>query len=138
MKARTTPLFLLGLILLAACSPDSTNATPIAADLANDRITLEATEVAAGSVVFEIQNQSTDLVHELEVFGEATDGEVLSVSNSVADVTGLKLIDEIEDIVPGASASLTVNLEAGTYLVVCNLPEHYAQGMWTYLAVTGS
>ena len=138
MRTRTIPLFLLGAILVAACSPDSANATPIGAELANDRITLDASEVAAGSVVFEIQNESTDLVHELEVFGEATAGEVLSVSNAVADVTGLKLLDEIEDIVPGASATLTVNLDAGTYVVLCNLPTHYESGMWTYLTVTGS
>jgi uncharacterized cupredoxin-like copper-binding protein len=123
---------------MSACSPDSTNATPIGADLANDSITLDATTIDAGTVVFEIQNRSTDLVHELEVFARATDGAILSVSNSVADVTELKIVDEIEDIVPGASASLTVDLDPGIYLIVCNLPEQYANGMWTYLTVTGS
>lgn len=138
MKKRILAGALGGVLALAACSPDSSTATPIGAELADDRITLDAREIDAGGIVFEIQNLSTDLVHELEVFGGATEGEVLSVSNAVADVTGLNLIDEIEDIVPGASASLTVNLDAGTYLITCNLPEHYAAGMWTYLTVTGS
>ena len=70
------------------------------------------------------------------MFSGATAGAELPVNNSVADTTGLTLVDEIEDIVPGATATLTVDLTAGTYLVVCNLPEHYELGMWAYLTVT--
>ena len=42
---------------------------------------------------------------------------------------GLELVDEIEDIEGGSSQSLTVNLDAGSYVLICNLPGHYAQGM---------
>ncbi len=129
---------LVGALLLAACAPASSNAVPVAVELANDHVTLDPTDVTAGRVVFEVKNQSSDLVHEIEVFAGATAGAVLPVSSSVADTTGLTLVDEIEDIVPGAGASLTVNLEAGTYLVMCNLPEHYGNGMWAFLTVADS
>ena len=37
---------------------------------------------------------------------------------------------------PGATKALTLDLKPGTYLLVCNLPGHYAAGMWTVLTVT--
>lgn len=123
-------------VLLAACAPDSTDATPVAAELANDRITLSPASVSSGPVVFETRNVATDLVHEIEVFAGGVDGAVLTVASAVADVSGLTLLDEIEDIVPGASASLTIDLDPGTYLILCNLPGHYQAGMWAYLTVT--
>lgn len=62
---------------------------------------------------------------------------MLEVDHSVADTTGLELVDEVENVLSGSTTRLTVRLEPGTYLVVCNLPDHYQQGMWTYLTVTG-
>jgi uncharacterized cupredoxin-like copper-binding protein len=47
----------------------------------------------------------------------------------IADTRGLTLLDEVEDVLPGGSASLTLELEAGTYLIICNLPGHYSNGM---------
>ena len=44
---------------------------------------------------------------------------------------GVTLVDEIEDIQGGSSESLTVNLDAGSYVLICNLPGHYQQGMHT-------
>ena len=44
---------------------------------------------------------------------------------------GVTLIDEIEDIEAGSDDSLTVTLDAGSYVFICNLPGHYAQGMHT-------
>jgi uncharacterized cupredoxin-like copper-binding protein len=38
-------------------------------------------------------------------------------------------VDEIEDITPGSTANLTVDLDAGTYVVMCNLPGHFERGM---------
>jgi uncharacterized cupredoxin-like copper-binding protein len=127
---------LAGVALLAACAPDSSSAAPVAVELANDHVTLDPSSISKGSVVFETVNVSTDLVHEIEVFADAVDGVVLPVHSTVADVSGLRLLDEIEDIVPGARASLTIALDAGNYLIMCNLPGHYSAGMWAYLTVT--
>ncbi len=135
---RKPQLLLIGSLLLGACSPDPADATPIGVELDNDRVTLNELEVATGPVLFEVKNVSVDLVHEIEVFSNATEGALLPVVNTVADTSGLTLLDEVEDVVPGSSASLAVNLEPGTYLIICNLPEHYDSGMWAYLTVTGN
>ena len=48
---------------------------------------------------------------------------------------GMTVVDEVEDIVAGTTAELQLSLEPGTYAVICNLPEHYAQGMHASLTV---
>jgi uncharacterized cupredoxin-like copper-binding protein len=40
-----------------------------------------------------------------------------------------------EGIAPGAAGWVTLNLRPGRYELVCNLPGHYAQGMYTELDV---
>ena len=41
-----------------------------------------------------------------------------------------------QGVVPGASSWITVTLAPGQYELVCNLPNHYAAGMYTRLTVT--
>ena len=41
-----------------------------------------------------------------------------------------------QGVVPGASSWMTVNLAPGQYELVCNLPNHYAAGMYARLTVT--
>ena len=43
---------------------------------------------------------------------------------------------EVSELDPGASGSLTVALQPGKYLLICNVPGHYASGMWTEFTVT--
>ena len=38
-------------------------------------------------------------------------------------------IEEVEDIAPGVSQKLALDLAPGAYAVICNLPGHYGQGM---------
>jgi uncharacterized cupredoxin-like copper-binding protein len=45
------------------------------------------------------------------------------------------VIDEVEDIKPGRSATLTLNLKAGRYVLLCNLAGHYPGGMHAGLRV---
>ena len=134
---RKFSMFMLGVLTMAGCAPDSSSATPVAVELANDHVTLDPVTITAGRLVFETDNRSADLVHEIEIFANAEAGAVLPVSESVADTSGLELVDEIENILPGGTAELVVDLAAGTYLVMCNLPGHYGNGMWAYLTVTG-
>ena len=47
------------------------------------------------------------------------------------------MIGEAEDIAPSTSADpLTLTLPAGHYVIICNLPGHYQQGMNVGLKVT--
>jgi uncharacterized cupredoxin-like copper-binding protein len=43
---------------------------------------------------------------------------------------------EVSEFDPGKSGALTVNLKPGKYLLICNVPGHFAAGMWSPFEVT--
>lgn len=110
----------------------------ISATLADFSITLGSDSSSAGSVVFDIDNTAgqphefvvakTDLAADALPTGD--DGDV-----SEEGATDLSVIDEVEDIEGGATAQLDVTLEPGHYVIFCNLPGHYRQGMHTDFTV---
>lgn len=127
-------LLALAVALVAGCTAEKADET-VQVDLTEYSISLDSSTVPQGRVEFAIDNQGA-MVHEIEVFAGATDGQVLPVAKSVADTGGLELVDEVEDILPASRSRLTTDLEPGTYLVICNLPDHYEQGMYAFLTVT--
>lgn len=121
-------------VLLGACvTSGSGTESDITAVLTNESITLSQQSISSGALSLTVRNDGTS-VHEIEVFaGSKTE---LPVSNSVADTTGLTLVDEVEDILPGSTLTLDLDLEPGDYVIICNLPGHYEMGMVTKLTVT--
>ncbi|TPM36770.1 hypothetical protein FJ958_00865 [Mesorhizobium sp. B2-3-5] len=93
--------------------------------------------VKAGKVSFRVKNSSKDTVHEMIVMNPADPGKPLpyvTVENRVdEDRAGDK--GEVSELDPGASGVLTVDLKAGRYVLVCNIPGHFAAGMWTEFIV---
>ena len=65
------------------------------------------------------------------VRGRQTDtkASALPVVDNKIDESALTPVDEIEDIAVGASPTLDVTLEAGHYVLLCNIETHYEQGM---------
>lgn len=96
------------------------------------------TTLSAGSTKLAVQNTGAS-VHELEVFSvpAGVDAAALPVVNNVADTdsAGLTVVDEVEDVAPGTSPTLTVDLQPGTYVFICNLPTHYQLGMHAVVTV---
>jgi uncharacterized cupredoxin-like copper-binding protein len=43
---------------------------------------------------------------------------------------------EVSELDPGKTGSLTISLKPAKYLLICNVPGHYAAGMWTEFEVT--
>jgi uncharacterized cupredoxin-like copper-binding protein len=99
-------------------------------------ITLDKESVPTGEVTFKIANEG-ELEHEFEIVKtDVAEGD-LPVEAGKADVEaeGGEEVDEVEDLASGAEQDLTVDLEAGKYLLICNLPGHYEQGMVTAFTV---
>lgn len=88
--------------------------------------------VAAGEVTFEVTN-SGNKEHEFVVFKTDLAIEDLPFDDSadkvIEDGPGVTHIDEIESVQPGETKTLTVNLDAGSYTLICNLKGHYRMGM---------
>lgn len=140
MKSRKFPLFIALVILivpvLTACGPAKVDAA-----LTTYKITLDKDSAPAGEITFHIHNDATDLTHEFVVFKTDLSEDQLPLnSEGIVDeeASGITLIDEAEDIEPGASTDLTVTLDAGNYVLVCNTDSdqmHYQHGMHTKFTV---
>jgi len=146
------PAFLL-LLFGAACSSnnDSSNGTSsgstgsstsasggIGATEKDFSITLDPSTASAGSVTFNIDNQGP-ATHEFVVFKTDLAPDALpTASDGTVDEEGkgVQHIDEVEDIAAGSTQTLTTDLKSGSYVVICNLPGHYQQGMRAPLTVS--
>ena len=106
--------------------------TTVAAILTEFKIELDATSAPAGSVSFALDNKGT-VVHEFVVFQTdlAVDQLPLTSDGTAVDEAGggLTLVDEVEDIEVSATPTLTVDLPAAHYVLICNVPAHYTSGM---------
>jgi uncharacterized cupredoxin-like copper-binding protein len=118
----------------APTAGSSSAGTQVAADEKEFSIALDKTTVPSGNTTFNIRNTGT-VVHEFVVVDTDTAAAALPQANGEVDEEQLQVVDEAEDIAVGATSTLTVNLAAGHYVIICNVPGHYAGGMHADLTV---
>ena len=101
--------------------------------------TLDVAEVPAGEVTFIATNDSTAFEHEMVVAPVADTSVPLPYieAEDRVDEDAAGAIGEVAETEPGESGSVTLHLDPGTYILFCNVADHYAMGMWTLLTVTG-
>jgi uncharacterized cupredoxin-like copper-binding protein len=101
--------------------------------------------VEAGQVTFNVTNTGPDDTHEFVVIRTDLAPDALPTDENGAvteEGEGMEVVDEIEDIAVGQSPSLTVDLTAGKYVLICNIFDeeeqeaHYKNGMHTAFTVT--
>jgi uncharacterized cupredoxin-like copper-binding protein len=119
-------------LVVAACgtaaSPTPAGGT-VSATLKEWAFDLSATTASAGSITFNIKNEG-EKTHEFVVIKTDTAANSLPVTaDDEVDETAFTPVDEVEDITATSSATLTVPLTAGHYVILCNLTGHYAKGM---------
>jgi len=95
-------------------------------------INLSATSADAGTVTFTVSNTGT-VEHEFVVLSTDLAAADLpfdaSANEAEEEGDGVTPVDEIGSIMPGEVKTLTVDLPAGHYALICNLPGHYQAGM---------
>ena len=128
----------------ASPSPSAGGAGPTTVDITLQEFSViaEPATAPAGSITFHVTNAGPDDIHEFVVFKTdlAPDALPTADDGSVDESgEGVELIGEIEDIAVDASEDLTEPLEAGTYVLICNIVEsgevHYELGMRTAFTV---
>jgi uncharacterized cupredoxin-like copper-binding protein len=90
------------------------------------------TQAKAGKVTFSVHNGGS-VPHEFVVLRTDTPAGQLPIKAGRADETGN--VGETGDLQVGASKTIAVNLKAGHYALICNLPGHYTAGQHTDLTV---
>lgn len=122
-------------LTLASCGGSGSGATgDVIVTLKDFSLTAAPGTFAPGAISFGIDNDGPS-VHEFVVLRTDDAPDALPVENGVIPEDQIDLVDEVEDIAPGTSSSLDVDLEAGAYVLVCNLPAHYEQGMFAAFTV---
>ena len=98
---------------------------------------LDPASVKAGPVTFQVTNESKSLVHEMLVIPTSLEASALpyDAKSDVFIESQVKSLGEVEDLQPGTSGHLTLELKAGLYLLACNQPGHFHAGMWTKFTV---
>ena len=154
IRRSATALMLVGALTfaLAACSSSDESGEPsyapssggdtggdsmggIATTLKDFSISASPADAAAGDVTFEVKNDGPS-DHEMVIIKTDLAPDALPTDSKGEVIEDeVDAVDEVEDVAPGTSASLSVNLEAGTYVLICNLPGHYAAGMSTAFTV---
>ena len=132
---RISAVALISTALFVSCGADGNAAE---SGISNDIIGhlhewgVETSAVAAnvGEVKFTVTNDGT-IGHEfLVVKTDIAVGEIpLDGDHFPEPADGLEVIDEIGEFKVGTTETLTLNLAAGKYQLVCNLPGHYKNGM---------
>ena len=100
-------------------------------------INIDQREVSAGTVVFAVINDSKDIIHEMILSPLAAGTKELPYvkdENRVGEDEAGHL-GEVSELDPGAKGALTVDLKPGDYVIYCNIPGHFAGGMWTLITV---
>ncbi len=121
--------------------PDA--ATQLDVSLAEFTITTSTTTVPAGEVYLLVQNAGPDDAHEFVVIKTDLAADALPTVDGRVPEDEVDLLAEIEPFAVGATGSLTLDLEAGSYVLICNIAEeeegelesHYELGMRAPLTV---
>jgi hypothetical protein len=133
ITALTAPLlFVAGCSASAAPPPSAITAT-----VSEFKVATTSPNAVTGPVTFTVTNGGA-ATHEFVIFKSdlAADKLPLDAEGRVDEnATGVSHVDEVEDVTAGSSKTLTVSLDPGRYVLICNLPGHYVGGMHVALEV---
>jgi uncharacterized cupredoxin-like copper-binding protein len=133
---RVSLALLLGVaVTVAGCAP-SAEAIPSDVDVAvhmqDYRVILSAATVKAGTVRFGIKNEG-GMEHSFELIKTDLAFDQLPTADAKAKEDGL--VKQVKSLPVGRVSTVTVDLAAGKYVVICNIAGHYQLGMRAALTV---
>jgi uncharacterized cupredoxin-like copper-binding protein len=118
---------------LSVASPSGRTSDAVAVSLNQWSVTPSATP-GAGPVTFTVTNDGT-ITHEFVVLKTDTPADEIEIGtfegeqDRINEDTAGTNVGETGDMKPGATKTVTLDLQPGHYVFLCNLPGHYMQGM---------
>jgi uncharacterized cupredoxin-like copper-binding protein len=142
---RMVPALLALALGLAACGGDD-GGEGVGVTLSEFAIAVDSGSTSAGEVTFNIENGGAETHEFVVIQTDLAPAELPTVEDgSVSEEgEGMTVEDEVEDLPSGDTAELTVDLDAGSYVLICNIVEeeddgtfesHYQEGMRTAFTV---
>lgn len=93
--------------------------------------------VSRGTVKFNVTNLASTLVHEI-ILAQVNDANELltyDATKNRVDEDTIQTLGQVAEIAPSKSASFTLELKPGKYVLYCNYGGHFMAGMWTVMEV---
>ena len=113
--------------------------TPVAVavgetDVQNMYMTVDPDTIPAGTVTFTVVNEGVKK-HEFVILSTDVMAADLPLKGDEVVEDDYNAIDEIGELPPGETHTLTVDLEPGHYALICNLKGHVRMGMYADITV---
>lgn len=134
---RFAAAFFIALFTMVSCSqameplPSDVN---VIVDMKEYSIALSVATVKAGAVKFGIRNNGT-MVHDFDLIRTDLALDKLPIDSGAAKARDDGLVKQMINIAANRSATLSANLTAGHYVIICNVAGHYQLGMRAELKV---
>ena len=129
---------LCALVLVATSCSQPAEAMPtdvnLIVDLKEYSITLSVPTVKAGVVKIGIRNQGT-MVHDFDLIKTDLAPDKLPIDTAAAKAKTDGLVKQMINIAVGRATTLSADLAAGHYVIICNVAGHYQLGMRAELKV---
>ena len=135
------------LLFVAACNGDDGDADPMATEpaaaetsvdvrLIEFAVELSVDSVPAGTVTFNTSSEGA-IFHNVKVIATDLAPDALPIDDALfaVDEEQVDVVASTADLDPGEQETLTVELAAGSYVLICNIPGHYEGGMATAFTV---
>jgi hypothetical protein len=137
-------LALAGLLVIGVGGCSGNDESTVKVTLQEFAVVPAESSASAGEVTLDVTNDGPDDPHELVVIKTDLAPDALPTDeNGAVDEAGqgIEVIGEIEEFPPGQSRNKSFNMEAGGYVLICNVFEeaeqesHYQNGMRTGFTV---
>jgi uncharacterized cupredoxin-like copper-binding protein len=135
---RVSLALLLGIAMTVASCAGAAETIPPDVDLAvtmkDYRVEMNVTTLKAGTVKIGIKNAG-GMEHSFELIKTELAFDKLPMDTGAAKAKEDGLVKQVKTIAVGKVATLTADLAAGKYVVICNVAGHYQLGMRVALTV---
>ncbi len=101
-------------------------------------IRADQASVKAGTIAFDVTNWSRSVIHEMVIVSVDSPDAPLPYDYNKLEVPEeqVKVVGDSGTLAPNASKTVEVALTPGSYILLCNVPGHYAAGMAVGFTVT--
>ena len=137
MLSRVVAALMTLALLVVSCAAPAESApggSQVVAELFDNKITVNVASVKAGTTKIGVRNLGT-MQHSFEVLKTDLPPDKLPVDGASAKAKEDGKVGEIPSIAAGKSAAVTLDLQPGKYVFICNIAGHYQLGMHTGFTV---
>ena len=115
---------------------DGGEATTVDVGLEEFSVNPSVDTVAAGTVTFSLTNDGT-MPHNFKVIATDLAADALPVIEDqfIVDEEAVDVLAASADLDVGGTEDVSLDLAAGSYVLICNIPSHYESGMFTAFTV---